>query len=222
MKEFGIVFILNFLSSLDNILILGTIIRRYGNLNSINLVIVITLTLTRTFYILTAHFLMNIKGLHLAAGAILLVMAIVITLTKPTDRLERKNGSTRRWIRLIGTIVLTDFLVGMDSVLAISEVSKNPWIIASGLFVGFLLLVYLLPILFYGFRYFPWINMIVGAFMAQLAIISLSHDQLLKNWIEITNQEFPRVNVINFVSYSAFVGVLLLGLLSSLRFIKKE
>ncbi|MCJ7841989.1 hypothetical protein MUB24_13980 [Lederbergia sp. NSJ-179] len=215
MHEMIKVFLITFVSDLDNLLILGAIIRKHSNLNIV-VPTAVVLTLTRSVYVMLIDRLFAIPLIHLFMGLILLFIAFKLstrsfadeTLTRPGDRTLSLK------IKALFLLAATDFLICLDSVMVISNVSQNMIPAIMGIFLSLLLSLLFLPFIIKLAIKFSWINIVAGAFIAQTAVIGMVNDPWLKSWVSRMNLYFPRVNMINLFANSMIVLVIFVGCFS--------
>lgn len=212
MHDFLKVFFVTLVSDIDNLLILGTILRRYSYL-SITLPAVIVLTSTRTIYVAIVESLSNFPLFHLMVGIILLIVAFKLVSKSIKDEpLPRQpNKSPLTYLKVLLLIASTDFLICLDSVLIISGISQHGSSVIFGIFLSLLITLTFLPFIIKMARSFFWINIIAGAFIAQNAVIGLVKDPWLADWIDSIDKLFPGTNIVNVFANGAVIMIVVTG-----------
>lgn len=175
------VFILNFVTALDNAIVLAGIFKvnpssRYWFLAASSMIL---LTLTRVILVLGIRPLSAMPGLQLALGAILLVLAL------RTANVTKKQRGNQSLARLLGLIIVTDLAVSFDNLVSIMAVTTNVVAVGVGVFLSIVPLMLLLPIVTDVFSRMPWVQIIAAGVMAQTAVQVLVTDPLLRHQIWI-------------------------------------
>ncbi|MFE0504313.1 TerC family protein [Peribacillus butanolivorans] len=218
MQELFIVFFINLVSDIDNMLILGTILRKHSYLN-ITLPAAMVLTLTRTIYVVSVNGLSNVPMVHLLTGIILLVIAfkLVTRSIREEDLIYRSKHFAFIKIKVLLLLAATDFLICLDSVIAISNISQHVVPVTIGIFCSLLISLFYLPLIIKLVSTFAWINIIVGGVIAQNAIIGIVNDPWLANWINKFDKLFPEANMVNLISNGVVIIIVVIGLISYIK-----
>ncbi|WP_338469748.1 hypothetical protein R4Z10_13110 [Niallia sp. XMNu-256] len=137
------VFFMNFINDLDNLLIITAIIRKYGyTVKTLFLYIVICLTVSRTVYVLIIHSFVDLPGLRLITGVIILCISIRLAWSfEKNKRVKIIPNISALQMMLI--VIATDFSICLDSVIITAELSSNPLFIAIGVLLSVSTLFYL-------------------------------------------------------------------------------
>lgn len=214
-QDFLKVFFINLVSDIDNMLILGTILRKYSYLKII-LPAAFVLTFTRSVYVIAVNGLSNVPMIHLLSGVILLFIAFkLVTRSIGEEDIPRHlNRSFYLKIKVLFLLAATDFLICMDSVIAISGISKNVVPVSLAIFCSLLISLFYLPLIVKLATIFSWINIIVGGFIAQNAIIGIVNDPWLADWIQSLDQLFPDANIVNLAANAVVIIIVVIGLIS--------
>ena len=140
MQDFLKVFSFNFISDIDNMIILGAILRKHSYLN-ITIPAAIVLTITRTTYIIVISELSTVPLVHLLSGMLLLFIAFQLVKKSSKDERipQRATHSIIYKMKVLLLLAATDFLICLDGVLVISKISHIPILFAFRLHLGRLL-----------------------------------------------------------------------------------
>ncbi|MEH7095562.1 TerC family protein [Neobacillus vireti] len=218
MTEVAKVFFITLVSDIDNLLILGTILRRYTHLK-ITLPAIIVLTLSRAIYVIIIKSILGVPMLQLSMGIILLLIAFKLVrksidgepLTRPF------NQSIFLKIKVLSILAATDFLICLDSVVIIVGISQHVEAVTLGIFSSLLVSLLFLPFVVKLATSFFWINIIAGAFIAQNAVIGMLKDPILAGWLSTINKLFPHTNVINMTANGAIIIFIVIGVYSYIK-----
>jgi len=215
MQDVFLVFFVNLICDIDNMLILGTILRKYTYLK-ITFFAAVVLTLARTGYVVAVGGFSDVPIVHLLTGMILLFIAfkLVTRSIREEDIRSRSNDTMLLKIKVLFLLAATDFLISLDSVIAISGISQHVMPVAVGIFFSLLFSLFYLPLIVKIATFFPWINIIVGGIIAQNAIIGIVNDPLLADWIYDVNVTFPEVDIVHLVSNAVVILVVVIGLIA--------
>lgn len=216
MQEFLQVFFINLVSDIDNMLILGAILRRYSY-SRIIFPAAVLLTVTRTVYVLMIDGLTAIPMFRLLLGIVLLILAFKLV-TKAGERQapERSRGSSTL-IKVLVLLAATDFLICMDGVIVISGISQEVLPVILGIFSSLLISLYFLPIIVKLATKFSWLNIIAGAFIAQIAIVRLVNDPFLSKWLTSADALFPEADVVSLFSNGTVILLIVIGVFSYIK-----
>lgn len=219
MLDFLKIFSMNLVSDIDNILILGTILRRYSYLN-ITFLAAIILTITRTMYVVLVDGLSILPMFHLLVGMILIyisfkLVTISITENVPLRRTVKKSSYVKA--KVLFLLAATDFLICWDGVIVISRITQNISLVFLGIFLSLLISLHFLPLITKLATMFFWINFIAGGFIAQHAIITITQDPWIADWIYDLNELIPEINIINITANVAGIVILIIGVFSYIK-----
>ncbi|WP_062104955.1 TerC family protein [Bacillus niameyensis] len=210
MQGFLSVFFITFISDIDNLLILGAILRKHSYLR-IAFPAVVMLTLTRTLYIILINGFSYLPMIQLLMGMILLYIAFKFA-TRPVMLDEiRPNYSLWARLKVLFLIVGTDFLISMDSVIIISGISETRLYLILGIFSSLLISFFFLPFIIKLAINFSWITIIAGGFIAKSAVTSILNDPVLVDCIVYIESIYPRVNIFNKMSSGVALIVVVIG-----------
>jgi len=113
-------------------------------------------------------YLLEIKGLKLIGGVMLVYIAIKLLLDKKEEHKEIK-ADTKIW-KAIGTIVLADAVMGLDNVLAIAGASHgSPAMVILGLLISIPIMVYGSTLIIKLLDRFPWVVYLGAGILAWTA-----------------------------------------------------
>ncbi|MBL5810576.1 hypothetical protein B5V88_04355 [Heyndrickxia sporothermodurans] len=218
--DFFKVFFINLVCDIDNMLILGAILRRHSYLN-MTIPAAIVLTFMRTVYvILINEGLSGVPLFQLLTGLILLFIAFkVVTMTISGEDLLSRNStrSPKSTVKILLLLMGTDFLISLDSVFVISGISQTIFPVATGIFGSLMISLLFMSIIIRLAKAFFWINIIAGGFIAQNAMIGMSKDPWLADWISQINQSFPNVNIVNIAANGAVILIVVIGVYSYIK-----
>jgi predicted tellurium resistance membrane protein TerC len=200
MQQFFIIFLLNFLTSIDNAIILGGIINRSKYILVIGLTSVLIITGVRTLVIMSIVTVVQWPGLRFALGVVVLFVAI--SLARAQRGLDRDGTSF--W-RVLFVVVVTDTALSVDNILSIAVVSKDALIIATSVFLSLLPISLLLPVIVRVMNQATWLRIIAAGFVAELGIDSITDDPVLV-------QQLPNRHLEIAIRVSAAMMVILYGI----------
>lgn len=172
MHQFVTIFMLNLLTSIDNAIVIGGIVKRLKNVFAIGVVSAVVITLTRTALIMGVVSVVTMPGLRLSLGIVVLIVAINLANLK---RMDNRAGKNRFW-RVLIMVVATDLALSVDNILSIAILSKNVSIIATSVFLSLLPLLLLLPTIVRVMDQVLWLRILAAGFVAELAIDSITDD----------------------------------------------
>ena len=218
MNELVKVFLVTLVSDIDNMLILGALLRKYTHLK-ITLPAIIVLTFARAFYVFIIKSLLDIPMLQLLMGIILLFIAFKLV-RKSIDGESFTRPSYQSIfikIKVLSVLAATDFLICLDSVVIIAGISQHVEAVTLGIFTSLLISLLFLPLVIKLATNFFWINIIAGAFIAQNAVIGILKDPVLTDWLTTMNRLFPDMNLINMSANGAIIIFIIIGVYSYIK-----
>lgn len=174
MKPFIAIFLINVLTSIDNVIVVGGIASRYRYLVPISLASTVVITVCRTLVIMGIGRITAWPGFRFMLGAAVFIVALQLANARADG--NRENQSFWRVLLLV---VVTDMALSVDNVLSISMISKNPIVVASSVFLSLLPLLLLLPIIVRTMDQVIWLRILAAGFVAELAIDSITDDPLI-------------------------------------------
>ncbi|KMY51446.1 TerC family protein [Peribacillus loiseleuriae] len=218
MQEFFKIFFINLICDIDNMLILGTILRNHSCLH-LTIPAAMLLTFTRTIYVILIDRLSYVPMLQMLMGIILLFIAykVVTTLIWEEDQYSHSTRSTNSKVKVLLLLAATDFLISLDNVIVISRISQHVVPVIIGIFCGLLISLFFLPLIIKLVKTFFWINIIAGGFITLNAINSIVNDPKLANWIDYINYLFPNANIVNLVTNGAVILTIIIGIFSYIK-----
>ncbi|MDQ0255687.1 putative tellurium resistance membrane protein TerC [Evansella vedderi] len=173
MAELLKVFLISFVSDLDNIIVYVSILKRYASSFLVVLVITAILTINRTFSVSLIHYLYTIPWVEFSIGVILLIIAFKMA-SKQTEFVSSKRISSLP--KVLFTIIALDLVLSIDNVLIVSELSRTPAIIYGGIGLSLFLLFMFSSYVFQFVKFFPWAFVVVAAFIGYTAM-----ENMIKN-----------------------------------------
>ncbi|MED4206447.1 TerC family protein [Neobacillus mesonae] len=217
MHEIIKVFFINLISDIDNMLILGTVLRRYSHLN-ITFLAVIVLTITRTFYVLVVEGLSQLPMFHLLVGTILLIIAFkLVTRSIIGEEQIRMPNLILLKLKVILLLAATDFLICLDSIIVIYEFSTHILPVIIGIFCSLFISLHFLPMIEKLAVNFYWINIIAGGFIAHNSVMVMMNEPRLERWFLYLHQLYPNGDIVNIAADGAVIIVVITGLISYLN-----
>jgi predicted tellurium resistance membrane protein TerC len=218
MKELFKVFLITLVSDIDNMLILGTVLRKYSYLN-ITLPAIIVLTITRATYVIIVKAITDVPMLHLLMGIVLLIIATKLVSRSISGESFTRPASNSAYLKakVLVTIAATDFLICLDSVIIIAGISQHAEAVTLGIFCSLLISILFLPLVVKLAATFFWINIIAGAFIAQNGVIGILKDPILSDWIEAINKSFPETNLFYIASNGTIITFIIIGVFTYIK-----
>ena len=218
MTEVVKVFLVTLLSDIDNMLILGAILRKYTHLK-VTLPAIIVLTLSRALYVFMIKRLLDVPFLQFLMGIILLLIAFKLvrksidgeSFTRPA------HHSIFLKLKVLSVIAITDFLICLDSVVIIAGISQHVEAVTLGILFSLLVSLLFLPLVIKLATTFFWINIIAGAFIAQNAVFGILKDPALNVWLAAINKLAPNMNLINITANGATIIFIVIGVYSYIK-----
>jgi YjbE family integral membrane protein len=126
-------------------------------------------------------YLLNLPGLMLAGG--LLLLPIAWKLLKPDQGDEHAVAPAQNFAAALRTIILADALMGLDNVLAIAGAAKGHMgLVVAGLLISIPLVVWGSTLILKSIERFPIIVYAGAAAIAWTAGRMISHEKLLLDW----------------------------------------
>lgn len=216
-QDFLQVFFMTLVSDIDNMLILGAVLRRHSYFE-VTLMAAVMLTFTRTMYVALVEGLSSVPAFHLLTGLILLFISYNLVTKLISGREERPaRGSPYKKLKLLAALVATDFLICWDGVLIISNISDHMAVISSGILCSLLISLIFLRLIIKMASAIPWINVVAGGFIAQNAITGIAKDPWLEDWINSANLLGSDINIVNTVANGTVILIVVIGLISYIK-----
>ncbi|WP_164525415.1 TerC family protein [Siminovitchia acidinfaciens] len=214
-QDFLQVFLMTLVSDIDNMLILGAILRKHSYLE-VTFLAAVLLTSTRTVYVGLVEGLSNVPLFHLVTGVILLFISfkLVTKLIYGAETFRPSRRSSFKKVKILAALAATDFLICWDGVLIISNISDQLAVISLGILGSLLISLYFLRLIIKLAATIPWINIVAGGFIAQNAITAIFKDPWLARWINYMDVLVPQVNIVNTAANGAVIIIVVIGLVS--------
>ena len=215
------IFFMNSINDLDNLLIITTVIRKNGyTVKTLFRYMVICLTLSRTFYVLVIHSLVDFPSLRLITGMIILCIAIRLAWSFEKDK-RIKTIPNISVFQMMLIVMATDFFICLDSVIIIAELSSNPLFIA----IGIGLSVFTFFILYSSFTDIlgntSWIQVIASGLIAHIAILSIVKDPIIKTPLKLI-ENYLEIHINNWINVFALDVAIITIMIGVLRRIKNR
>ncbi|RWR13508.1 TerC family protein [Siminovitchia fortis] len=218
-QDFLQVFLMTLVSDIDNMLILGAVLRRHSYFE-VTFLAAVMLTITRTAYVCVVEGLSDVPMFHFLTGLILLFISYKLV-TKLIYGVETLRSSRSIFllqkIKILAALAATDFLICWDGVLIVSNISDHIPIISIGIFCSLLISLYFLRLIIKLAAAIPWINVVAGGFIAQNAIMSMAKDPWIEGWINYADEFVPEVNIVNTAANGAVIIIVVIGLISYIK-----
>ncbi|WP_223587543.1 TerC family protein [Neobacillus bataviensis] len=174
------VFFMNSINDLDNLLIISAVIRKYGyKIGDLLIYIILSITLSRTIYVMVIHSLAELPGLRFITGVIILFIAIRLVWSIENDNKARTIPSISIF-RMILIVLATDFSVCLDSVIITAELSSTPLFIITGIFLSVSAVFFLYNSFSEILGNTSWIQVIASGLIAHIAILSIVKDPITR------------------------------------------
>lgn len=181
MSEIIKIFFMNAINDIDNVLIISAVIRKYGySVKSLFPYIVLFLTFSRTIYVMVIDLVIEVPGLRLITGVIILFVAIRLAWSIEKEKGIRQIPSIPV-VKILLIVLATGFSVCLDSVMITSEISTNPFFAAVGIFLSISCVLIIFNLFSDILGKTSWIQIIAGGLIAHIAILSMVKDPITKN-----------------------------------------
>lgn len=171
LQQFLAIFLVNFLTSIDNAIVLAGIANRYKNLLVLGAVSSIVITVCRTALIMGIVSVTKWPGFRLTLGLAVLIVAFNIA-NASSEETRDKSGF---W-RVLFVVIATDLALSVDNIMSIAIISKNVILIALSVFLSLFPLFMLLPVMVKVMDQLAWLRILAAGFVAELAIDSITDD----------------------------------------------
>ena len=213
MMEFIKIFLISFISDLDNIVIYVTILKRYSSSLVFLLILPVILAVNRTFYVTIVHTVYELPGVELFIGVVLLVIALKMA----TQQIDVPTRGLPSALKTMFYIIVIDFLLCIDGVLIVSQVSDSVLLIFFGFGISLFILLLFSRVVLKILNYFPMFYVIAASFIGYVAMDNITNDQIVYTWILSFHDIFPSINVIPMLSKVTAILIICLGLLMSVK-----
>jgi YjbE family integral membrane protein len=179
----GQIIIVNIMLSGDNAVVIALASRSlpphqqrkaiiFGSLGAIVLRVILT------FF---AVLLLKLPFLKLAGGAALLWIGAGLLATDDDEGDLEAHANLWAAIR---TIIVADFIMSLDNVLAVAGAAKDSWaLIIFGLLVSIPIIVYCSTLVLKLMDRFPWIIILGGGLLGWIAAGMAIHDVAVRDWV---------------------------------------
>ena len=210
------ILIVGLISDIDNVVILSALLSKHY-FKGIQLYTILLLSASRTVYIFTLGKFINLPGFHLVTGMVILWLSLRLALYDTRPSKKRTTQSKRQIIQTLLLILGTDLLLSMDSLITVSQISKNLVLIFFGLLIGLAILLFYFPVIFKLIQVFPWLTLFISSFMAHIGAQALMRDPMVHEKVIAINLMYPRLHIDNLVADFSMIVILLLGLVFKLK-----
>ncbi|ADU30611.1 TerC family protein [Evansella cellulosilytica] len=205
------IFVISFLSDLDNIVIYASILKHYSSSLRLIFILAIVLSLTRTFYINILHTLNEVIAMELFSGVILLFIAVKMA-TEEGDMASTRNSSVPM---AFISILSIDFLLSLDSILLVSTVSDTSFLIFIGMISSLFVLFRFSNLLYMILSHFPLIYVVIASFIAYTAVENMMKDELVYDLL--LPLAMPLDYLVPMLSKGSAIIILLIGVYVLMR-----
>lgn len=209
------ILIVGLISDIDNVVILSALLSKHY-FKGIQLYTILLLSVSRTAFVYTLGKFINLPGFHLVTGMVILWLSLRLAFYEPLPSKKRTTQSKRQIGQTLLLLLGTDFLLSMDSLITISQISKNLTFIFFGLLVGLTILLFYFPVIFKLIQTFPWVTLFIGSFMAHIGTQTLMREPMVHKKVYAINLMYPGLRIDNLVVDFSMLFILLLGLIFKL------
>lgn len=213
LPELLTVFLISFISDLDNIIIYVTILKRYASSFAVVLFLAVFLALNRTVYVSVVHYVYGIPGFELAVGLILIIIAWKMAV----DQVDLTGKRAPALLNILLYVILIDLLLSIDGVLIVSQISEIPLVVFLGFACSLFTLLVFSRVVFDILKYFPFFYVIAASFIGYVAMENIVNDQLIFTLLLSFDHSFPSVNILPMFSKITALLIICLGLHVSLK-----
>lgn len=221
------------INDIDNILIFAALLRRHcyddypKAMFLVKLMAITFLTISRSLSVAAVQFLTALPGFHLITGVVVLWIGIRMALA--AGHIEgRQPYSTgighppTPLYQMIFIILLTDFVISIDTVILTAELAQNLFqaviSLSLSLFIIFSLLSALSKIVHTVF----WLQIIAGGILAQVSVLTMAKEPSILNGLDRLQHYFKNVNAENITHMIAIDAAIIVVLLGVIRLIKTK
>ncbi|MGE6258076.1 TerC family protein [Heyndrickxia sporothermodurans] len=225
--------LLNLLNDIDNILIIASLLRKnlyeqYPRaLFIVKIFAIIMLSASRTLYVSIIQTIIDFPGLHLITGLIVLFIGVRLALTAQPNEENRllglgKDAPPIPIHRMLLIILLTDFVISLDTVIITAELSNNIFQTLFVLFFSLVVVFVLLPFLTTIINTFFWLQIIAGGILVQISVHAIAKEPFLLEMFSGTQKFIGIINVERIVPMLAFDSMIIIIFIGIIRLIKNK
>jgi predicted tellurium resistance membrane protein TerC len=171
-------------------------------------------------YVLVIHLLVEVPGLRVITGMVILWIAIRLAWSIEKSTGVRSIPSISIFQMML-IVLATDFSVCLDSVMITTELSSNPLFIVAGIFLS----VSTVFIIFNSFSEIlgntSWIQIIASGLIAHIAILGMVKDPLAKNPL-LFIENFLEIHINKWINVFALDVALIIIIIGVIRRIQNR
>ena len=213
------IYLLNLISDLDNLLIITTVVRKYGyEPKQLFFNIVVCLTVSRTIYVAMIQYLTGIPGFRVLAGMILLYIAFCFVSSIQPDSEARPVPSIPA-AKMLLIVLAADMLVCMDSVLITSGISTNLLSTMAGMALSLTTVLAFFEFFSEILDKISWVQIVAGGLITHVAITGIFKDPMMKYPVSLLEKVwgFQLHEWINFIALDTAIFLILIGFMIKAR-----
>ncbi|MBA9029432.1 TerC family protein [Peribacillus huizhouensis] len=215
------IYLMNVINDIDNILIILAVIRKYHyQIKALFIYIVISLTISRTLYIMIIHSLSDIPGLRVIIGIVMLYIAIRLAWSIKKVR-KTRSIPTISTFQMLLIIIVTDFSICLDSIMITAELSSNILFIVIGIFLSISTIFIIINLFSEIIADTSWIQIIVNGLIAHVAILGIVKDPITKELL-IFLEGFLEIHINNWINVFALDIVIIIMFIGLIRRIQNR
>jgi predicted tellurium resistance membrane protein TerC len=218
--EFLKILLLSLISDIDNVVILSTLFTKHY-FKRIQFYAILLLSVSRTIYVYTLGKFFDLPGFHIVMGVIILLLSFKLVLNVPLPSKERTPKSKLQILKILFLILGTDFLLCMDSIMTIAEISRNLFFIFFGILMALTVILFFFPVTFALIQFFPWMTLFIAGFMAHIGCQALLRDPFIHEKLNTIRLMYPRLSIDNLLADFSMIFLFLFGLIFKLNDPKK-
>ncbi|WP_067616964.1 TerC family protein [Alicyclobacillus acidiphilus] len=166
----------------------------------------VILTIIRALLVLAVGRLALLSGVQLGLGIVLFALAIrTATIDSPQNRITGRHPKmlNTSLLKLLGLVMITDFAVSFDNLVAIVAVTTHVAAVAIGVFFSIVPLLLLLPVITKVFTEMPWVQIIASGVMTQTAVKAMMKDPFIRDRLPAHSVNPAHVSLIAAVLFVA-------------------
>jgi predicted tellurium resistance membrane protein TerC len=214
------ILLVSLISDIDNVVILSTLLSKHY-FKGIQLYAILLLSVSRTVYVYTLGKFIYLPGFHMIMGVIILFLSVKLVLNEPIPSKKRTPKSKLQIFKIFLLILGTDFLLSMDGIMTIAEISRNLFFIFFGLLIGLAIILFFFPIISVLIQSFPWITLFIAGFMAHIGSQALMKDPFIHEKLNTIRLLYPELNIDNLLADFSMILLILSGLIYKIKSPKK-
>lgn len=213
------IYLYNLISDLDNLLIITTVVRKYGyEPKRLFFYIVVCLTASRTIYVAMIQYLTGIPGFRVLAGMILLYIAFRFVSSIQPDS-EARPVPSIPVAKMLLIVLAADFLVCMDSVLITSGISGNLLYTMAGMALSLTTVLAFFEFFSEILDKISLVQIVAGGLTAHVAVTGIFKDPVMKYPVSLLEKVwgFQLNEWIDFIALDAAIFLILAGFMIKAR-----